>query len=368
MKRTVLGWILIVLGLVLAALLLLRRYPGLPAGLWEAPAATEPQEENPAAPTPASVAEKTPAPTLPPTPEPTPTPRPLLAPELCDGSIDPAFFAPSAEPGTLCRDVTYTTRDSVDGREGEFLTRMQVYLPYGYDENGRYDVLFLLHVRQSNERFWLEQDHAYDAPWEGTATVSAVNVLDKLIERGLCRPMLVIALDGYLDEAARWAHRSEQVYPQFAEEFGRDILPFVAAQYATWAEGTVREQLRAAREHFGVLGASFGAYQTELSVLAPNLDLVSWYAMTGGGSVSYDYLYPQWSAYGTAGYPIDLVYFVEGEYDDIQPVESSYQALGNWTEVFTRDENLRFTRVIAAGHEQREWVNALFNTAQLFFR
>ena len=127
-------------------------------------------------------------------------------------------------------------------------------------------------------------------------------------------------------------------------------------------------QLRAAREHFGVLGASFGAYMTALSVLAPNLDLVSWYAMAGGGDVTRDYLEPCWNQYGTNGLPIELLYFVEGEYDNIGPIADSYQGLSNWAGVFTPEQNLRFTVLRQNGHNNQAWPTALYNTAQLFFR
>lgn len=366
MKR---GLILTILLLLLAALLVVRfRYPlsGPDAVSGEPPAPSSPEATDVAEPEESPEPEPTPEES--PEPTPAPTPRPLLEPQLADETIDESFFAPCEQGGTLLTDLHYSTRDYVYGREEPFEKTMQVYLPYGYDEGQPYDVLFLLHIRQSYASFWLEWPHDYDLPGGGSVSVDAVHLLDNLIARGLCKPMIVVALDGYLDDGSRWVHNSDQVYPQFAQEFCNDILPFVVERFSTFAEGGERAQLAAAREHFGVLGASFGAYQAELSVLGPNLDLVSWYALTGGGSVTQNYLLPQWQLYGTQGLPLSLLYFVEGEYDDIGPVESSYLNLGDWTGTFTRDENLRFTRVLGAGHNQREWVNALFNAAQLFFR
>ena len=359
--------------LLLCAALLWLRAENRPFGLTERtqlPAAPEATAEALPARTPEPTPEAFPEPTAAPVPTPTPepTPRPLSGPELTGFGIDRSFFEPSSEPGTLLKDVVYTTRDYVDGHEGPYTKRMQVYLPWGYREEERYDVLFLLHVRQLDERFWLEQSHDYWLPDEGDVPVSAAVMLDNLIERGCCRPLIVIALNGYLTEEAAALHRSDQVYPQFEKEFANDILPFVAQHFSTWAEGGSREQLQAARRHFGVLGASFGAYQAELSVLAPNLDLVSWFCLTGGGSVTRDYLEPWWSVYGTLDEPIDLLYFVEGECDDLGPVQSSYQALAGWTEKFTDNENLRFTLLFSTWHDWREWIDALYNSAQLFFR
>lgn len=370
MKRKAAGFALIALGLVLFALLALRAAPGRDAPAPSAAAAGPSAPVPTFSPSPAPTPSPSPAPTPTPTPSssPTPTPRPLLAPALSSGEIDPSFFEPCEEAGTLLQDVAYTTQDYIWKQEGEKEKFMQVYLPYGYDENGRYDVLFLIHVRMLNERYWLENVHGYHLPDRSSQTGSAVVMLDNLIARGYCQPLIVVSLHGYLDEGMAALHVSEQVYPQFREEFARDILPFVAGHYATWAEDTTREALSAARRHFGLFGASFGAYETELSVLAPNLDLVSWFSMTGGGSVTRDYLEPLWSQHGTLGLPIDLLYLAEGEYDDRGPVELSYLDLGRWSEVFTPEENLRFTLLGGVGHEEPEWMAALFNTVQLMFR
>lgn len=371
MKRTLAGIALILLSLALFALLALRYAPGAPlAAASAAPAveaAPEPSPSPAATPEPPSPTEAaTPEPS--PTPEPTPSPRPLLEAALSEEGIDAALFAPCAEAGTLLRDVAYTTQDYIWREEGEKTKLMQIYLPYGYDEAGHYDVLFLIHTRQLNERFWLEQEHRYRRPDGSAGSGSTVALLDNMIARGLCKPMIVVSLNGYLDEGRAALHVSEQVYPQFREEFALDILPFVAGRCTTWAEGTTHEALSAARRHFGLFGASFGAYETELSVLAPNLELVSWYAMTGGGSVTRDYLEPMWAMYGTLGLPIDLLYLAEGEYDDRAPVENSYTGLGAWSEVFTPEENLRFTLLRGVGHEEAEWMTALYNTLQLMFR
>lgn len=361
MKRTLAGITLIVLGLVLFALLGLRAL----ALRQESPTST-PEPTQSAEPTPEPIPEPTPTPE--PTPSPTPSPRPLLEPAPSEYGIDAGLFADCSEPGVLLKDVAYTTQDYVWHREGDYGKLMQVYLPYGYDETAQYDVLFVIHTRKLNERFWLEQTHSYRRPDGSSDTGSTVTLLDNCIARGLCRPMIVVSLCGYLDWEAAEIHNSEQVYPQFREEFARDILPFVAEHYATFAEGGTREQLSAARRHFGVFGASFGAYETELSVLAPNLDLASWFSMTGGGSVTRDYLEPYWRLYGTNGLPVDLLYLAEGELDDRAPVENSYYGLGAWTEIFTQGENLRFTLLRGVGHEEAEWMTALYNTLQLFFR
>ena len=361
MKRIALGLLALLLSLLLVLLLLARAgLLGRQAEPRESAPPPTPAATEPPAPTP------TPSPTPRPTPSPSPTPVPLAEPQISDYRIDASFFEPAAEQGTLLKDVVYSTPDYISGGEPVSKT-MQVYLPYGYEEDGQYDVLFLFHPRSTDDHFWLEASHSY-AFVEGARQVDAVCLLDNLIEQRLCRPMLVISLSGYLDEYARDHHDSQLIYPQMEKEFAEVILPFVVENYATYAEGPDREQIRAAREHFGVMGASFGAYLVELSVLAPNFDLVSWYAMTGGGSVTQRYLEPFWIERGFKDLPIDMLYFIEGERDDMGPVASSYLALVKWTEKFTAEENLRFTEIFEIGHDETEWVTALYDTAQRFFR
>ncbi len=241
---------------------------------------------------------------------------------------------------------------------------MTVYLPYGYDENQRYNVLFLLHISGLDESFWLPGTMAYEQ-----YSLTMTDLFDNMIAQGLCEPMIVVAPCGYITDAAAQAHDSVRDYDQFGREFANEILPLVVERFSTWAEGSDRAQIAAAREHFGVAGASFGSYMTRNSVLAPNLDLVANFAMIGGGSLRQDDLRNEWAAAGhdPAQYPIHLLYIVEGELDDRQAPELSYNALGTWEGIFDGN-NLRYCLISTAPHDVREWVNGVYNSAQLFFR
>ena len=369
MKRVILALMLALLALlvVVRTRALSRQTPPTPSPTPFAAETLPPTPSPTPRPTPRPTPTPTPTPIPTPTPSPTPTPWPLLAPKLSDFRIDRSYFEPASERGTLHTE-TYTAPDYVTGMQEPVTKTMQVYLPYEYDEGRPYDVLFLFPPRSSSDRFWLEQQHSYAVAGGGEALVSVVNILDNLIEQELCKPMLVVSLNGYLDEQAMNRHNSEQIYPQMEREFAEVILPFVVERFPTYAEGGSREQLCAAREHFGVLGASFGAYMVELSILAPNLDLVSWYAMTGGGSVSRDYLEPIWIRCGTAELPVSLLCFLEGENDDMGPVANSYWALTTWKPVFTADANLKLIQLNGTAHNETEWLTAFFDTVQLFFR
>ena len=68
----------------------------------------------------------------------------------------------------------------------ETLTKtMTVYLPYGYDENGQYNVLYLLHGTRG------ETDPAMETIWlEGWSATR--NILDNMIKEGMCEPTIVV--------------------------------------------------------------------------------------------------------------------------------------------------------------------------------
>jgi len=309
--------------------------------------------------------EATAAPSPSPTPSPEPTPRPLLPVDIVSYNMDESLFVPIEEQGSIFM-TEYETMDYVRGGTEPIKKKMGVYLPYGYDVNKKYDVVFLMHVSGADENFWLMDSFSYASHDHGYIEITVPILLDNMIARGYCEPVIVMAPDGFPDNDSRALHNSGLAYDQFSREFAEDIMPFVAEYYATYAEGTSKEELIAAREHFAFLGASFGAYMNYLSVMSDNFDLVSNYAVVGGGEISYDYLMGDWTARGTQDYKMSCLYIGEGEYDDRAAPENSYYSLLQ-TEKFD-EGNLHFTLFERTGHEDRAWINTLFNSLQLFFR
>ena len=296
-------------------------------------------------------------------PTPEPTPWPLSAAELTDDTLPAALFSACAEQGSVTT-LSYETRDYHYGTDGAFAKQLNVYLPYGYTSERQYNVLFLLHINGADENFWLPGVLAYE-----DQSIKMTDLLDNMIYRGLCEPMIVVAPCGYITAEAATAHDSVRDYDQFGKEFANEILPLVVDNFSTYAECSERSQIAAARGHFGVAGVSFGSYMTRNSILAPNLDLCANFAMIGGGSLRQDALRGEWDSAGLdpEAYPIHLLYIVEGEQDDRLEPERSFRALQEWTELFNA-ENLRYTLIKTAPHDVREWVNGVYNSAQLFFR
>ena len=314
-----------------------------------------------AAPSPEIEAEPEPEETAEPSPEPTARAlQPLALNETC---LNRSVFADSSEPGSL-HTAEYEAKNY--SCEEYFTKRLTVYLPYGYDESRQYNVLFLLHTAGGSENTWLVDPTGYRFT-DGMETVRVKNMLDNLIQEGLCEPMIVVCPSGYLAAGAIYADSSFS-YDQFDYEFANNILPYVAEHYATYAEGGSHEQLVAARDHFGVLGASYGSYLNYISIFATHMDLVSNYCFVGGGPIEYDYIKFRWNTRGFEDFKLHCVYIVEGEHDDRMQPELSYRYLLNNASQYFSDENLHFSVIYGAGHEGRSWINGLYNAAQIFFR
>ena len=83
--------------------------------------------------------------------------------------------------------------------------------------------------------------------------------------------------------------------------------------------------------------------------------------------MDYGVLLSNWASLGHEDLPMDCLYISVGAYDNHTDPYNSYLVMRNDSERFN-DDNLCFSLFSNTGHEQREWVNAVYNSAQLFFR
>ena len=291
-----------------------------------------------------------------PTPEPTPaaTPRPLTDVNLVTSSIDGSYFEVPNEKGTL-ETVEYETKNYTSDLSS-VTKQMCIYLPYGYDESKEYNVIFLMHTMGASERFWFSE-HEYKKDDGTHQNLYIPYLIDNMIERGNCAPVIVVSLCGYINDDARYERNSDRDFTQFISEFKYDILPYMESNYAV-AKG---------RDHVGFMGASFGAYLTYRSILGPCFDVCSYFGLTGGGTVEPGWLEDKWAGCNASDERANLIYIAEGDCDDRGPVELGYMYLAARNDLFDSD-NLKFTLYENTAHEFREWDNTLFNCLQMFFR
>ena len=301
-------------------------------------------------------------------PEPAWTPPPLREAAMVENTLPEELRRPAEHHGTVT-ELQYQTTDRVSEGTEPVQKDVCVYLPYGYDPEKQYDVLILLHCAGADHRFWLVEKRNYGTE-EDPKLVLVPELLDKMIEEGYCRPLIVVSPCIYLYDRHQSAAGTGYDYIQFSREFGPDFLSFLAENYATYATDGSREALCEAREHFGVLGASFGAYASYLSVISDNFDLVAWYTFCGGGVIEPGYLVNHWAEAEAAtgrSLPLRLLYICEGEHDDRAGPELSFRNLLYYGGPFT-DDTVKFTLVSGWGHEDHSYLIGVYNSLQMFFR
>ena len=139
--------------------------------------------------------------------------------------------------------------------------RMTVYTPAGYEDGGRYPVLYLLHGAGGDEDAW-------------TTLGRAAQILDNLIAEGKVKPMIVVMPNGNANcDAAPGEWHKGMYKPSFrgheaskpvasTEESFKDIVAYVDKHYRTLAN----------KKHRAICGLSMGGgHSFGISKLYPDL-------------------------------------------------------------------------------------------------
>ena len=277
--------------------------------------------------------------------------------------FDLALWNPCEEKGTV-ETVEYETRDA----KGELHRKqMEVYLPCGYQADQPYNVLVLLHGSGGDEHYWFrERGYVYpwgDSPWEKFSTV-----LDNMINRKICRPVIVVSPTYYLNEEAReQGNNFEEDIRQMRYEVIRDILPAVVDRYSTYAAASDYASLCAARDHFGFLGASYGGMLCCNAVLTYDIDVFSWFGAVSGLYANVPEMNSVWDELGFDSLQIHYLYTAAGDQDQmLEDTQESYSSLLTFSSKIS-EENSCFVQITGAQHEERVWDNAVYDCLQFFF-
>jgi enterochelin esterase family protein len=130
--------------------------------------------------------------------------------------------------------------------------RAHVYTPPGYERGeGKYPVFYLLHGASDSDASW--------------CTVGRAGfILDNLIAAGKAKPMIVVMPHGHTGPFRFGPARDnsfERQMDQFAEDFLKDLQPYVEKNYRILAD----------RAHRAIAGLSMGGAQT-LNIAFSRLD------------------------------------------------------------------------------------------------
>lgn len=166
------------------------------------------------------------------------------------------YFVESEHPGTLV-ELAYDTFESMtyDQKTKALQKRAIVYLPYGYSEEIRYNVFYLMHGGWSDETAYLgTPDHPSEFK----------NVLDHAMADGKIQQMILVC-PTYNNESEQdsWDYSlAIRLTDNYHNELVNDLIPAVEGTYSTYAEDTTLEGIRASRDHRAFCGFSMGSVAT----------------------------------------------------------------------------------------------------------
>ena len=276
------------------------------------------------------------------------------APQVFDYVLPEAYLEPCEQAGSI---ESWSYRNAVEGW-ASYTRHLLIYLPYGYDPEGQYDVLLLLHGSGGDETDWLTQEH-----YVPDRMMRPHTIYDHMIRQKLMRPMIIVTLRLYEDFGSYAGDPTEE---RLAMELREFVLPHLAENYATYAASGAPEDLEAAREHFGVGGLSWGSYFTYASGMRHSLPYFSNFICFSGND-SPDLVYSTINSPELIGYPIDLYYSAAGT-DDMayQSGVNTFHYLVDNTERLREGENA-FLHECEGGHTWNVWTTEIFNALQLAF-
>lgn len=165
-------------------------------------------------------------------------------------AVPNTYFSAATERGQVVR-IEYESKDYTRSDRPATTKPAYAYLPYGYDETGQYDIIYLMHG------------------WSGTAenTFEAAggrqkNMLDWMIQQGDCKPVIVVSPTWDKDNRAKdWGESCEEI-AVFHNEYENDLIPAVESRFSTYAEQTDRAGIIASRAHRAFGGFSLGSVTT----------------------------------------------------------------------------------------------------------
>ena len=270
-----------------------------------------------------------------------------------EDAIPKEFLAACKTPGTVEK-ISYPSRDYT-GDGAEITKFALVYLPAGYSEENRYDVLVLCHGVGGNENEW-----GFSNPY-----CVGRNVADHLIANGEIRPLIIVMPNGRSTAKAYISsmENSGSFYP-FGQEIRNDLLPWIDAHYATYGSDTP-EDLTAAREHRAMAGLSMGGMQTVNIGLCECPDLFAWFGAFSAAPTTYTDVEIADKLKAFPDLPINYFYSLCGTEDSLYFAGSG--AAKNLPAVCDRftEENWHWQER-SGGHDFNIWNLGLYNFLKIY--
>ncbi len=295
------------------------------------------------------------------TPEPTVTPEPVHEPAKNESVMIPREYVKfNKDFAGKVVDINYTTY-AYYGDGSEITKHAYVYLPPEYDENGQYNVLYLMHGVGGDE---------YE--WEMHKAFSEIKLaLDNMIYHKDIEPFIVVVPNGrscveYTDKSMENANS----FYEFGKELRNDLIPYIEANFATYAEYDENGyDLTATRDHRAMAGLSMGAMQTINIGICECLDILSYFGAFSAAPTTYDAATIAEKLAGFEPYDIHYFYNICGLSDtgSLAAGGGAVNGLSDLTDKVKDGENMVY-QTVNGGHTMSVWKLGFYNFAQIVFK
>lgn len=257
------------------------------------------------------------------------------------------------EAGTIVH-ISYPSRDYF--LDGKAITKeANVYLPYGYSEDNKYNVLYLMHGIGGDE-----------AEWGMVDDDSLVKrMMDNLIYYKEITPFIVVTPNGRSTENCAREGSDFNSFYVFGKELRNDLIPYIEANYSTYVDA---DDMSLSREHRAMAGLSMGGMQTINIGIGECIDLFSYFGAFSAAPTSNP---AAKTARLLKNSPYEIAYFYNicGTEDEIA-YDSAAAAAKNLPEVcdkFRDSENFEWQELSGA-HDFNIWYLGFYNFAQIAFQ
>lgn len=169
---------------------------------------------------------------------------------IVSGVVALMIMANSRSAAAASRTETIHYQTTYRGRQ--YNKQALVYLPSNYTKNRKYNVVYLLHGSTESSRDFYRDGHFK-------------SLLDRLNQNGRLQDTIVVFPTYYPNRSFVTSdyYRDNRLNRAFAEnELVNDLVPAIEGHYSTYAAGTSKGQLRAARNHRAFGGFSMGSITT----------------------------------------------------------------------------------------------------------
>ena len=252
-----------------------------------------------------------------------------------------------AEAGTLEELIYETKAYATDGRS--VTKRALVYLPFGYDAQTPYNILYLMHGTGDDENYWL-QTHG-----------SNKTMLDRMIAQGEIEPLIVVTPTFYVEDDGKDSSLDILTF-SFREELRNDLMPAVETKYATFAETADDAGFAASRDHRAFAGLSRGAVTTANSVLCGSLDYFSYFGLFSSFRTTEEHIRETMQAEAQRTLPIRYLYATTGNFDFATPyMVPGYRMLCGLEPRLREGVNTSFDIFPMRYHSIGHWHLSLYN-------